>query len=61
MDINVWGASGLIGVVAFLISLVGVFLGQQLKRFLGGREEVLGGVVLILIGLKILLQHLQII
>ena len=61
MDINVWGASGLIGVVAFLISLVGVFLGRQLKRFLGGREEVLGGVVLILIGLKILLQHLQII
>lgn len=61
MDVNVWGASSLIGVVAFIISLVGVFLGQQLKRFLGGREEVLGGIVLIVIGLKVLLQHMQII
>lgn len=61
MDVNVWVASSLIGVVAFIISLVGVFLGQQLKRFLGGREEVLGGIVLIVIGLKVLLQHMQII
>lgn len=61
MNINIWGASSLIGVVAFIISLVGVFLGQQLKKILGGREEILGGAVLILIGLKILLQHLQII
>ncbi|WP_251441244.1 manganese efflux pump MntP family protein [Veillonella intestinalis] len=60
-DINILAATGLIGIVAFILSLAGVYLGQQLKKIFAGKAEVVGGVVLVLIGLKILLQHLQII
>ncbi len=59
-NVNVWTASSMIGIITFIISLGGVFLGQQLAKLLSGRAEMVGGVVLILIGLKILLQHLGI-
>jgi len=60
-SVNVWVATSTIGIITFAISLIGVFLGQQLGKILSGRAEMVGGVVLILIGLKILLQHLGII
>ncbi|WP_298704132.1 manganese efflux pump MntP family protein [uncultured Veillonella sp.] len=59
-SVNVWTASSMIGIITFVISLGGVFLGQQLAKLLSGRAEMIGGFVLILIGLKILLQHLGI-
>lgn len=60
-SVNVWVATSTIGIITFAISLIGVFLGQQLGKILSGRAEMVGGVVLILIGLKILLQHLGVI
>lgn len=43
------------------MSMIGVYLGKFMGRFVGEYAEIIGGVVLILIGLKILLQHLGII
>ncbi|WP_302226357.1 manganese efflux pump MntP [Veillonella magna] len=61
LSVNVLWASGIIGIITFGISLVGIYLGHQLAKLLRGRAEIIGGIVLVLIGTKILLQHLGII
>ena len=48
-------SSTIIGIVAFLFSVVGVFIGRKIGHFVGGKFQILGGVILILIGIKILL------
>ncbi|MBN2383663.1 manganese efflux pump [bacterium] len=48
----------IIGIVAALMTLVGMFFGRQLGLKFGHRMEKLGGLILIGIGLKILLEHL---
>lgn len=58
---NVWLGLLLIALVTFLLCLLGVFLGKGISRFLKGHveiAEILGGIVLMLVGLKILLDHL---
>ena len=58
VDANVWLAILLIGVITFAASFVGAFLGAKI----GGKgktgAQIAGGVILILIGLKILIEHL---
>ena len=61
LPINVWEASTMIGGITFGISLIGVYLGKFMGQFVGKYADILGGGVLILIGTKILLQHLGII
>lgn len=46
-----------IGAVTFAVSLAGVYLGDKVGRNLKKRAELAGGIVLILIGAKILLEH----
>ena len=46
------------GVVTFSLSFFGVYLGGRFGRLLKNRVESLGGLILISIGLKILLEHL---
>lgn len=48
----------MIGVVTFLISAAGVKMGSLVGDRFGSRAELVGGVILILIGLRILLDHL---
>ncbi len=52
-------AAGIIGVVTFILSLAGVFIGRFCCCVWGKRAEFAGGVILILIGIKILLDHLK--
>ena len=47
----------IIGVVTFLISAVGVKFGAKVGSILGKRAELLGGLILIGIGIKIVLEH----
>ncbi len=47
-----------IGVITFGLSFTGVVIGHRFGTKLKSKAEVAGGVVLILIGLKILLEHL---
>jgi len=51
----------LIGIVTFLLSLLAVAIGNRFGNRLQSKAGIAGGVVLILIGLKILLEHLGII
>jgi putative Mn2+ efflux pump MntP len=46
----------IIGIVCFLISFAGVMLGERLEDLLGNRIEIVGGLILILIGIKILAE-----
>ena len=48
----------IIGVVTFIISFCGVMLGKSIGVKWGERAHLLGGIVLIVIGIKILLEHL---
>lgn len=47
-----------IGVVTAAMSVAGLLLGRQFERALGPRLDVVGGVVLIGLGVKILVEHL---
>lgn len=57
LGISVWVPSGVIGVVAGVLTVTGMLLGRRLGDNWGKRVEVCGGAVLCLIGLKILLEH----
>ena len=50
--------SVIIGVVAFVFSFAGVLAGHKLSSLLGSKMEIFGGVILILIGVKFLLDIL---
>lgn len=48
----------LIGVVASGLSTVGLFAGNQLGKTFGKRMEILGGLILVVIGVRTVLTHL---
>jgi putative Mn2+ efflux pump MntP len=48
----------IIGIVAFVMTYAGAWIGPHIGRKLGKGAELLGGVILILIGVKILFEHL---
>jgi putative Mn2+ efflux pump MntP len=48
----------IIGLVTFLLSFIGFYFGNVIGQILGNKIKVIGGVILIGIGLKILLEHL---
>ena len=51
-------SSTVIGITAFLFSFGGVFIGKKFGGFLGSKAECIGGIILILIGVKTLVEHL---
>lgn len=50
-----------IGLITFIISVIGVKIGNRFGDKYGKKAEIMGGVILILLGIKILLEHLGII
>lgn len=57
-NVNIWIASAAIGLATFGMVTLGLMTGHYLGRKAGHTAETLGGVGLILIGSKILLEHL---
>jgi len=47
-----------IGLVAFLMTIIGTKIGPVIGKVAGKRAELFGGLVLIFIGVKILFEHL---
>ncbi len=47
-----------IGIITFILSFLGFIFGKQLGVLFGKKVELLGGIALILIGFKILIEHL---
>ncbi|WP_165249258.1 manganese efflux pump MntP [Adlercreutzia sp. ZJ141] len=58
LGVNIVAAAALIGVTTFALSFVGVAIGNQFGARFEKPATIAGGVVLILIGVKILLEHL---
>lgn len=49
-----------IGLITFFLSFIGVFIGHKFGNLFQNKVEILGGAILIIIGSKILLEHLYI-
>lgn len=50
----------IIGVVAFIFTIIGIYLGRKVGNYFGDKFEIIGGAILILLGFKILLEGLGI-
>ena len=59
LRVDILPAIALIGVCTFIISAAGVKVGNVFGTRYKSKAELFGGVVLVLIGLKILLEHLE--
>lgn len=57
LEVNPWSSISLIGSATFTFSLAGVWIGHFFGQRFRKPAQTIGGVVLILIGAKILLQH----
>lgn len=61
-SISIWLAVALIGLITFFVCVLGVQIGHKLAHraaFLGKKAEFIGGAVLVLLGVKILAEHLS--
>lgn len=58
LDVNIGIAASFIGAVTFTLSFVGVKVGSLFGARYKSRAELTGGIILILLGVKILLEHL---
>ena len=58
LKVNIIQAVCFIGIVTFIISFAGVKIGNVFGARYKNKAEIVGGVILILLGLKILLEHL---
>jgi putative Mn2+ efflux pump MntP len=58
LDIKIWLSGVIIGVVTFLASMTAIRIGKSAGAKLGQRVEIIGGLILIAIGIKIFLEHM---
>ncbi|MCF6187613.1 MAG: manganese efflux pump MntP family protein [Desulfobulbaceae bacterium] len=56
LGIEIWTPAISIGIITAALTICGMLLGRKIGTIWGGRVEIIGGLVLITIGLKILLQ-----
>lgn len=61
LEVQILPAAGLIGVTTFLLSFVGIYIGNAFGTRYKSRAELAGGIILVVIGVKILLEHLGVI
>jgi putative Mn2+ efflux pump MntP len=59
LDVPVIGPAIIIGVITAGLSLIGLRIGCRMGEKFGRRVEILGGLILIGIGLRILITHLM--
>lgn len=61
LEVKIIFSSIFIAVVTYIMSLIGIFSGRFFGKRTADKAELFGGIILLLIGLKILLDHLGII
>lgn len=59
VDVNIWVAAAAIGLATMTMVTIGVMLGRVLGTVVGKRAEIVGGVVLMIVGATILYDHLS--
>ena len=60
-DVNIWIAIAFIGVITFAMSAAGVKIGNVFGAKFEKKAQIAGGVILVLLGMKILMEHLGVI
>jgi putative Mn2+ efflux pump MntP len=58
LNIRIWYSAMIIGTVTFLASMTAIRIGKSAGPRLGNKVEVVGGLILIAIGIKIFLEHM---
>ena len=58
LNVNIWLAIALIGAITFVISAVGVKIGNVFGGKYKSKAELAGGIILIALAIKILVEHL---
>jgi putative Mn2+ efflux pump MntP len=58
LNIRIWYSAVIIGAVTFLASMTAIRIGKSAGERLGNKVEVIGGLILIAIGIKIFLEHI---
>lgn len=61
LNVNIFTSALLIGLTTFVLSAIGVKVGNVFGSKYESKAELVGGIILILIGLKVLLEHLGLI
>ena len=59
MEISIWFQVLVIGVVIAAFTIIGLFIGGRFGARFGKRMEIIGGLILIFIGFKVLFEHLM--
>ena len=57
LGVTIWTPALVIGITAAILTICGMLLGRKVGQRWGTRVEILGGLILIGIGIKILLEH----
>lgn len=58
LDFRILLSVGIIGFVTYIVAMLGMLFGKNIGSRLGQRMEFIGGLMLVLIGVKILIEHL---
>jgi manganese efflux pump family protein len=58
LSIRIWYSGIIIGIVTFLASMTAIRIGKSAGERLGNKVEIIGGLLLIAIGVKIFLEHM---
>ena len=58
LKVSIVLAVAIIGLITFILSYLGVYIGKKVGHFFEGQIEAIGGLVLIGLGIKILIEHL---
>lgn len=61
LDMNISLMAFVVGSVTFIVAMIGMLLGKRAGAHLGSKLDIIGALILIGVGLKILLEHLNII
>ena len=57
LNVKIWSSGIIIGLVTFLASMTAIWIGKSAGERLGNKVEILGGLILVAIGIKIFLEH----
>lgn len=58
LNVMIWISGIIIGAVTFIASMTAIRIGKSAGKHLGQRVEIIGGIILISIGLKIFIEHI---
>jgi manganese efflux pump family protein len=58
MKVDIATTIAIIGFITFIVSITGILIGKKTGNLFGKKAEILGGIILISIGTKILIEHL---